>query len=212
MRALGLVFALAVLSFSLAACGGDDGDDAPAIDAPAGAIDAPAGSIDAPAAELTCASYCSTIAGNCTAANLMYGSSAECMATCTAFTAGTLADTGGNTLGCRLYHAGNAGGSQTAADTHCRHAGPGGDGVCGANCEGFCTVVLDACAGQAQPPYANMGACMTACGGFATTPIYVANATGNNLACRLYHATAAAANPGLHCPHTGVNSATCTGN
>ena len=137
----------------------------------------------------------------------MYGTTAECMATCALFDPSAAMT--GNTLGCRAYHATNAAGSVQNANTHCRHAGPGGDGVCGANCAGFCTIAMGACAGQNPPPYADMNACMTACGTYATTPIYVANATGNNLACRLYHATAATANPGLHCSHTAMNSAPC---
>jgi hypothetical protein len=208
MRApsLGLAPVVAVLAFfGLAACGddGDDGGDNTVIDA---AIDA-ADEIDAPGAP-TCADYCTTITANCSAANLMYGTAAECMATCALFDpAATMT---GNTLGCRVYHAGNAAGSMQNANTHCRHAGPGGDGVCGANCAGFCTIVMGACAGQNPLPYADMAACMTACGNYATTPVYSATVTGgNSFACRLYHATAASANPGLHCPHTAMVSATC---
>jgi hypothetical protein len=195
--------ALALALAWLAACG-DDGHDHDHIDA---AIDAPAGD-DAPGAP-TCAAYCTAIADNCSGVNLMYASTAECMASCGLFSVGTSADVAGNTLGCRLYHANNAAGSMQNANTHCRHGGPGGDGLCGANCEGFCTIALGACSAQAQPPYADMGACMTACGNYATAPPYVANATGDNLACRLYHATAASANPGTHCGHTAMASATC---
>jgi len=207
-RSPGLAVVAAALVFaSLAACGDDDHDDSHTHDAP---IDSPAGGdggIDSPGAP-TCADYCTTITANCTAANLMYGTAAECMATCALFDpAATMT---GNTLGCRVYHAGNAAGSIGNANTHCRHAGPGGDGVCGANCAGFCTIVMGACAGQNPPPYADMGACMTACGNYATTPTYSAMETsGNSFACRLYHATAASANPGLHCAHTAMVSATC---
>jgi hypothetical protein len=205
MRATSSGLAVAALVFaSLAACGGDDEQDHDA----AVVIDAPA-DIDAPAAP-TCAAYCNSIAANCTGANLMYGTTAECMATCGLFIVGTGADMAGNTLGCRLYHANNAAGSMQNANTHCRHGGPGGDGLCGANCEGFCTIALGACSAQNPPPYANMGACMTACGNYATAPAYVATQTsGNSFACRLYHATAASANPGLHCAHTAMVSATC---
>jgi hypothetical protein len=206
MRARSLIV-LVVLS--LAACGDDDGGDGVVIDAPNNGDGG--GDIDAPAVAQTCANYCSTITANCLGAddNQMYANAGECMASCALFPLGTAADMSGNTLGCRIYHAGNAAGSTANADTHCRHAGPGGDGLCGANCLGFCTIVLGACAGQANPPYADMAACMTACGGFAQTPPYEALATGNNFACRLYHATAASANPGTHCGHVVVNSPVC---
>ncbi len=195
---------------SLAACGDDGGGTA--IDAPA-TVDAPTGGDgggpDAPAAAPTCSDYCTASAASCTAANLMYASTGECMATCMRFTAGTVGQTSGNTLGCRLYHAGAAAGSVANANTHCRHGGPGGDTLCGTNCEGFCTIVLGSCTAGNLQYGGSMSTCMTACAGYATTPIYVANATGNNFACRLYHATAAAALPGTHCPHTGVTSAAC---
>lgn len=194
-----------LISLALVACGGDD--EATPIDAPV-AIDAAidAGGPDAAAGQ-TCADYCASIAANCTNTLAMYADTATCLASCAHVAPGTAADMGGNTLGCRVYHAGAAAGNPTL---HCRHAGPGGDGVCGADCEGFCTLVLGACAGQATPPYASMGACMTSCSGFATTPPYNSSVTGgNSFACRLYHATAASTTPGLHCQHTTPASATC---
>lgn len=175
----------------LAAAGcGDDGDSK-TVDAST-AIDAPAG---APA----CADYCAKIATNCTGANQQYSNAATCMASCALFPVGVTADTTGNTLGCRVYHAANAAAGPTV---HCRHAGPGGDGVCGANCDGFCTIVQGACSTQTTPPYADKPACMTACGGFATTPVYDQSVqTGNSLACRMYHATVATTTPMPHCSH-----------
>lgn len=193
----------------LAACGDDGGGDG-AIDAPV-SIDAPTGGDgggpDAPPAAPSCTDYCTTIAANCTAANLMYANTAECMATCGKFVPGAVGQMSGNTLGCRLYHAGNAAGNP---GLHCRHAGPGGDGTCGSNCEGFCTIVQGSCSTQNPPPYANLGACMTACAGYNQTPIYsAAETSGNTFACRLYHATAAANAPGTHCSHTAMTSSQC---
>ncbi len=176
---------LAIAITGLAACGNDD---------------------DGTPDELSCENYCTQIASSCTGGNQQYGSMTECMATCGHFPLGALADTTGNTLGCRTYHAGAA---MTGADVHCRHAGPGGDGACGANCLGFCTLVLGSCTG-AMAPYADMNACMTACGGFDTNPPYSSMQTGGNtFACRLYHATMASANPGMHCSHTAATSQTC---
>jgi hypothetical protein len=205
MRTATLAATLATsLVAALAACGDSD-TNPPVIDAPA-AIDSST-AIDAAGQAQTCANYCALISANCTAANAMYGGTAECMASCMHVPAGTAADMSGNTLGCRIYHADAA---ATNAALHCRHAGPGGDGACGMNCEGFCTVALGSCAGQANPPYASMGACLTACAGFATTPPYSAATTsGNSLACRLYHATAASTTPTLHCPHTAAAGGPC---
>jgi hypothetical protein len=181
----------------LAACGDDGGGataDAPQADGP-------------PAVELTCASYCMRITANCTGTNQQFGQMSECMASCTQYPLGTAADMGGNTLGCRLYHAGAA---MTGPDVHCRHAGPGGDGACGANCLGFCTVVLGSCTGANEQYGGDMNTCMTACGGYATDPPYNSMQTsGDTFACRLYHATAASANPAVHCAHTAANSGPC---
>ncbi len=135
----------ACLVATLAACG-DSETNPPVIDAPA-AIDSST-AIDAAGQAQTCANYCALIGANCTAANAMYGGAAECMASCMHFPAGTAADMSGNTLGCRIYHADAA---ATNASLHCRHAGPGGDGACGMNCEGFCAVALGSCAGQGEP-------------------------------------------------------------
>jgi hypothetical protein len=199
--------ALLALSF-VAACGDDDGGTN--IDAPGGGIDAPGGDGDAgidAAGAPSCTEYCDRMAANCTSANLMYASRGDCEATCGKLPPGTVGMMSTNTMGCRHYHAGAA---ATNANLHCRHAGPGGDGACGANCEGFCTLVLASCTGGNQQYGGSMATCMSACAQFSPTPDYVANATGDNLACRLYHATAAAANPNLHCGHTAMTSSQCT--
>lgn len=166
-----------------------------------------AAAIDAPAVALTCASYCSKIATNCTGANQQYSDVSNCMASCALMTPGVAAEMTGNTLGCRTYHADAA---AAGPGVHCRHAGPGGDGVCGANCDGFCTIAVGACTAQATQPYASKAACMTACAGFATTPVYSSSVTsGNSLACRMYHAVVATTIPSPHCTHVTPTSATC---
>jgi len=93
---------------------------------------------------------------------------------------------------------------------HCRHAGPGGDGACGGNCESFCTLVLGSCTGGNAQYNGDMNTCMTACAGYATTPAYNSGVTmSNSYACRLYHATAASMNPAVHCAHTAAVSSQC---
>jgi hypothetical protein len=146
---------------------------------------------------LDCNTYCTRTQTNCTAANAQYSGMDTCMASCTHFPVGTLADTGGNTLGCRIYHAGNA---ATDPVTHCIHAGPSGGGGCGNPCDGFCSLVVAECSTQ----YPSASDCATTCATFATTPPYSAAVTaGDDLSCRIYHATAASTDPTTHCPHTG---------
>lgn len=200
---------------ALAACGDDGGsatpDAKPAADA--------AVTADAPAATLDCASYCTRITANCVAPYTQYQDPAHCMATCMKFPVGTLADTSGNTLGCRIYHADNVVKTSMPA-VHCPHAGPGGakidapaPGTCGDACTSFCSIVAGS-AGVCPTEYPDVAGCVTTCNGFDKTVQLGADGTaaGNNLACRLYHATNAAisaANATTHCPHTAMVSTVC---
>lgn len=152
---------------------------------------------------LSCESYCATISAHCTGEHAQYGTAETCLATCAAFPPGLPADTGGNTLGCRTYHAGAA---ADMPEVHCTHAGPGGNGVCGGNCESFCSVAAAVCP-DAWPDDA---ACQTACGTFSPDESYDAtDVMGNTFACRLYHLTAAALDPATHCAHIKGDSAPC---
>jgi hypothetical protein len=153
-----------------------------------------------------CTDYCNTITANCTGSNQMYFSAQACVASCADLPKGAVSDTAGNSVGCRGYHAGLAAGDPV---THCPHASPAGAGVCGANCEGFCSIALLACTG-AQQVYSSMSQCLTECGTFPTSPPYDASVTsGNSFACRMYHLTAATLDPATHCAHIGASSPVC---
>lgn len=193
---------------------GDDGKTTTPIDAPVVTppIDA------APVVALDCPTYCGEILANCTGATAQYPDMAHCTAACAAFPVGTskVTDTSGNTLGCRIYHAGAP--AKATPATHCPHAGPAGDvttaagaGTCGDPCTSFCNLEVKACGTTAAPitgitpVYADTAACMTACNGFDKTHLYGTTSAGDSLACRLYHATNAAisaTNATTHCPHT----------
>lgn len=154
----------------------------------------------------TCTAYCATIEANCTGTNDQYSSNAACLASCAPIPDGTAADMGGNTVGCRTYHAGAA---MSAPAVHCPHAGPGGAGACGANCEGFCTIALGVCTGANQV-YASLAQCLTECAGFPTAPPYNTTTTsGDSFACRMYHLTAASLDPAGHCSHIVEASPVC---
>ena len=138
----------------------------------------------------------------------MYPATQNCLTACSKLPQGALTDTGGQTVGCRLYHAGAAAGA--GAPVHCPHAGPAGEGVCSAsNCESFCIIAQQVCTGTNQI-FADTATCMSQCGSFNPVPTY--NATimaGNTFACRMYHLMAATLSPVGHCPHIALNSATC---
>ncbi len=153
-----------------------------------------------------CTDYCNAIQMACTGTNLQYFSAAACLASCAALPRGVSGEGSGNTVGCRTTHAGYA---VTAPDGHCLHAGPGGADVCGADCDGFCTIALAACKG-AQQVYATKAQCLTECATFPTSPAYNASImSGNSFACRMYHLTAATVDPINHCPHIPAASPVC---
>jgi len=170
-----------------------------------------------------CATYCTSIMANCTGANAQYTDATVCANVCAGFTAkGASSDMMGDTLGCRIYHAGAAGMSAAAATTHCPHAGPtGGDkdpkgtaGVCGEPCTSFCSIAAQVCTG-ANKQFADTTACTTACKMFAadTASYSTADTSKNDMGCRFYHLSAASKNAAAamtHCPHIVVASAVCT--
>jgi len=153
--------------------------------------------------DFDCAGYCTQITAHCVGEHAQYPNLQTCMSTCADFDMGEQADRTGNTLGCRLYHAGAA---ADAPETHCTHAGPGGNGQCGTNCQGFCTVGLRAC----PAIYSDEAACLSTCAGFDDSESFDASDLGGDtLACRLYHLTVATMFPVDHCPHIAADSDPC---
>jgi hypothetical protein len=144
-----------------------------------------------------CGEYCDTVMANCTGDTPVYRSRPVCDAVCLALPKGAPGDTSGNTVECRLHFAQLAG---TVGETtlNCPAAGPGGDGFCGENCEGFCTI-----AGVACPSSPVVGApCPGVCGKLPDPGGYPSNTeTGNSVECRLYHVSAATIDPLTHCKH-----------
>jgi len=161
----------------------------------------------APPPDPTCADYCASRVTNCG------DDMAVCTATCGLATgagllAGAWSDTGGNTLGCRIYHSGVAAGDNTS--THCGHSNLfGGTSADGFPCtnslvEPYCGLMMANCTG-ANSQFADGAACWAAAGSVpddSTTPWPTA---GDSIQCRIYHAEVAASSgdPGTHCPHAG---------
>jgi hypothetical protein len=150
---------------------------------------------------LTCDAYCTAIAKACTGDKLQYESNDACMKLCATFPVGTTSDMSGNTLGCRLNEA-NA--LNQTGDGVCAAAGPGGDGICGSNCESFCTSVAVICPGDFKSQAECRLACAripdAQCPAFFVVPDVIPNV--DSIQCRIYHLSAATINPMEHCPHT----------
>lgn len=165
------------------------------------------GDDDATDESQACVEYCSLVGDHCEGELAQYAGTAVCEATCAQMSPGTPDDTLGNTLGCRAFHALLA---ARSPEPHCRHAGPTGDGTCGASCESFCSLALSICAG-ALSVYPDADACIAACEAYPAEPPYFAEAPdADTFACRMRHLTLAAAQPDVHCPHIGPDSPICT--
>jgi len=81
-------------------------------------------------------------------------------------------------------------------------AGPGGDGTCGQNCEAYCLLLRTHCSARFDGTFDGLAACTAACqqipdaGGYTT-----AMSQGDSIQCRLWHVSAAAVDPSMHCGH-----------
>lgn len=155
-----------------------------------------------------CQTYCTAIMANCTSTmdadsgatvgNQQYTNMNNCMNSCKAIPVGASGDTSGNTLGCRITHAELA---KTDPMTHCPHAGPGGDGVCGGNCDGFCQIAMMYCtATNDAAVYPSLQDCKAQCAMFPDTVKFnIGVQDGKSVACLLYHSQEASSVPPDHC-------------
>lgn len=153
-----------------------------------------------------CAMYCAAMMSSCIGVDAQYPGLDSCLGACAGLPPGAPGETSGNSLACRAYHAGMA---SISPEVHCVHAGPGGAGACGQNCDGFCAIATAIC--PAEHP--SVDGCLADCAGFMDTePYNTEDAAGDTLACRLYHLTIAATSPGdaeVHCGHTIAQSPPC---
>lgn len=155
-----------------------------------------------PPAGTLCDRYCQAIAANCVETDQQYVSPEACLAVCERLDPGEPGDLSGNTVECRLARADLAASTGEPWD-YCPAAGPGGAGICGADCEGFCAVMTATC-----EQFGSLEACMGDCGMVPDLSRPPTNATyntkqqsGDSLQCRLFHVTAASLDPVGHCVH-----------
>lgn len=162
---------------------------------------------DAGQLEAACEEYCGLIDDHCTDADAQYTGPSTCRSVCAAMDLGDPGDALGNSVECRTFH------SVLAAESavpHCAHAGPTGDGTCGATCESFCSLSLVICNGE-QQQWPDADTCIAECQGWNPEPQYTADAPdADTYACRVRHLTLAALQPDIHCSHIGDVSPVCT--
>lgn len=149
-----------------------------------------------------CERYCDEVQKNCTTSQFeQYTSRTVCLSVCSRLQPGSTDDVGGNTVGCRLHYAKSAG-TAGEKNLNCPAAGPGGNGICGSNCESLCAIVLPTCQSLDAPPFANEADCLAACAPVPDTNNYSdSNTDTYTVQCRLYHVSAAQTDPVIHCKH-----------
>jgi hypothetical protein len=163
----------------------------------------------APAGSL-CETYCDQIVEYCSGPLEQYRDRAQCLKVCNFLPEGELAGEDNNSASCRLRYAGKAryaSGTELAA--YCRQAGPGGDGRCGSNCEGYCEIMMSVCTENSADVYhfEERAECLDSCSKLPASDIAYSTSDplvsdGNHVQCRLFHVTSAAMlDTEEHCEH-----------
>jgi hypothetical protein len=122
-----------------------------------------------PQTEPNCRDYCKLVQQACTV-HPVYDNAPQCEKACESFVKGkntdamNVQDSSQDTLACRRWHAYFA--FDDAAETHCPHSGPTGDGHCGKICPAYCAMLKKGCPTQFPTEFpGGMAACETACAG-----------------------------------------------
>jgi hypothetical protein len=177
---------------------GDDAGAAGAVSASAGA----GGEAGSPAEQPSlCERYCSTVGASCQGPFAVYTSYEACLAVCALLPAGSPGDRNVNSVECRLRAASIA---SSEVPHYCPIAGPGGNGECGSNCEGYCWLMGSVC--SEWMPVEQMK-CLNDCSklpdrGSFTTDVAGKDYAGDHVQCRLYHVCAALSDDAeQHCLH-----------
>jgi hypothetical protein len=150
---------------------------------------------DEPGVEPRCRDYCKLIAVACQGDLAVYEPGEQCEKACEALDPGdSTQQVGVNSIGCRRNHTYNA--MLGGADKHCTHAGPAGEGVCGDNCESYCTLLKAACGDDFTTDDECVEECQTLDGSAPMSPYAINDIEdGNNFQCRLRAAVRAFVDP-----------------
>jgi hypothetical protein len=162
----------------------------------------------------TCSQYCEVVTTVCDedAGLPQYADRQACLLYCgrdAGFPPGSLDDTSGNTIGCRIYHATVA--AATSPEDHCVHAGPTGHEVCGTLCENYCHLARRNCTG-ANRLFDSVADCLAQCQPVPTGG-QPGDQAGNTIQCRMFYLGLAGQDPpasaDAHCGGGAPHSAAC---
>jgi hypothetical protein len=155
----------------------------------------------APVATKQCRDYCTLVLDACTGENKVYADEAECLGVCALLPPGDGEDVSTNTVACRATQAGIAKGEP---EGYCKFAGPGGNDVCGTDCEAYCTLFPQVCPKNYE--YTSTKDCIKFCETLPAQDSYnlTRDHDGDTVECRLVHTAYATVLPKDHCPHAPI--------
>jgi hypothetical protein len=158
-----------------------------------------------------CETYCTEVMELCTGNLKQYRDLRQCEKICGLLPEGEVGSSANeNTAACRLRYASKGRyAAGTELEAYCRQAGPGGDGKCGSNCEGYCSLTMSVCTDESAGIYHfdDVGECLQTCEALPVSPLtYTTTGTevsdGDHVQCRLFHVTSAAMlDAEEHCEH-----------
>jgi hypothetical protein len=135
----------------------------------------------------------------CTGKDAVYANRGQCLGVCATLEPGDSEEPADdNSVACRAREANSA---EDEPEGYCRSAGPGGNGVCGTDCEAYCQIFPQIC--PANNEYTTTEQCLRACGALTEQDRYSLDADhgGDTVECRLVHTTSASVDPMMHCAH-----------
>src|SRR6188768_1239730 len=180
-RVAALALSLGVSAFALGACQAIAGiEDRTYVAAGGGS------NVTTTSAE--CQEYCAKSREVC--GDLLYRTADTCLATCALM---PLKGANTNSVACRTQELERALLTQEDTEKYCASAGPGGNGVCGSNCENYCELYAQACTdgfkkynmlavenGAAEDDTAAaLAVCVSKCEGLVDTHLYDSTNEGN---------------------------------
>ena len=155
----------------------------------------------APVNSKQCKDYCTLVMDACKGNNAVYTTEEICLGVCATLDPGDGEDTTGNSVACRAYQAKNA---KNEPDGYCKGAGPGGNDLCGTDCQAYCQIFPQVCPKEYE--YKSADDCLEYCAALPFQRDYdvVRDHGGDTIECRLVHASSATVKPEDHCPHAVI--------